>query len=99
MPLVLKKYNSENNSHINPYSDISYYYVNISPGNGARMSTATEPSGSANVIYNSFHNYKFVESDTYNIAKMGRRWFGHRFYVENVRAFSFDFPNLITSSP
>ena len=30
---------------------------------------------------------------------MGRRWFGHRFYVENVRAFSFDFPNLITSSP
>ena len=63
------------------------------------MSTATEPTGSANVIYNSFHNYKFVESDTYNIAKMGRRWFGHRFYVENVRAFSFDFPNLITSSP
>lgn len=47
-----KKYNSENNSHINPYSDISYYYVNISLGNGARMSTATEPTGSANVIYN-----------------------------------------------
>jgi hypothetical protein len=94
-----KKYNSDNNSHINPYSDKSYYYVNISLGNGARMSTATEPTGNANVIYNSFHNYKFVESDTYNIAKMGRRWFGHRFYVENVRAFSFDFPNLITTSP
>ena len=94
-----KKYNSDNNSHINPYSDKSYYYVNISLGNGARMSTATEPTGNANVIYNSFHNYKFVESDTYNIAKMGRRWFGHRFYVENVKAFSFDFPNLITTSP
>lgn len=94
-----KKYNSDNNSHINPYSDKSYYYVNISLGNGARMSTATEPAGNANVIYNSFHNYKFVESDTYNIAKMGRRWFGHRFYVENVRAFRFDFPNLITTSP
>ena len=94
-----KKYNSDNNSHINPYSDKSYYYVNISLGNGARMSTASEPTGEADVTYNSFHNYKFVESDTYNIAKMGRRWFGHRFYVENVRAFSFDFPNLITSSP
>ena len=94
-----KKYNSDNNSHINPYSDKSYYYVNISLGNGARMSTATEPTGNADVIYNSFHNYKFVESDTYNIAKMGRRWFGHRFYVENVRAFRFDFPNLITTSP
>ncbi|AOR28845.1 peptidase, C25 family [Formosa sp. Hel1_33_131] len=94
-----KKYNSDNNSHVNPYSDKSYYYVNISLGNGARMSTAIEPTGEADVTYNSFHNYKFVESDTYNIAKMGRRWFGHRFYVENVRAFSFDFPNLITSSP
>jgi hypothetical protein len=94
-----KKYNSDNNSHINPYSDKSYYYVNISQGNGARMSPATEPTGTPNVTFNSFHNYKFVESDTYNIAKMGRRWFGHRFYVENVRSFSFDFPNLITNSP
>ena len=94
-----KKFNSDNNSHINPYSDKSYYYVNISPGNGARMSTAIEPPGNADIIYNTFHNYKFVESDTYNIAKMGRRWFGHRFYVENERAFSFEFPNLITSSP
>ncbi len=94
-----KKYNAEHNSHINPYSDKSYYYVNISLGNGARMSTAIEPTGDADVIYKSFHNYKFVEADTYNIAKMGRRWFGHRFYVENVRAFSFDFPNLITSNP
>ena len=94
-----KKYNSEHNSHINPYSDKSYYYVNISLGNGARMSTASEPTGNVDVTYKSFHNYKFVESDTYNIAKMGRRWFGHRFYVENVRVFNFDFPNLITSSP
>ncbi|MDB4180768.1 type IX secretion system sortase PorU [Flavobacteriaceae bacterium] len=93
------RFNLENNSHINPYSDESYYYVNISSGNGARMSAATEPSEDANVIFDSYHNYKFVESDTYNIAKMGRRWFGHRFYVENVRTFSFDFPNLITSSP
>ena len=94
-----KKFNSENNSHINPYSDQSYYYVNISTGNGARMSSASEPSGDANVTFDSFHNYKFIESDTYNIAKMGRRWFGHRFYVENVKMFSFDFPNLISSSP
>jgi hypothetical protein len=94
-----KKYNSEHNSHINPYTDKSYYYVNISLGNGARMSIASEPTGNVDVTYNSFHNYKFVESDTYNIAKMGRRWFGHRFYVENVRVFNFDFPNLITSSP
>ena len=94
-----KKFNPENNSHINPYSDQSYYYVNISSGNGARMSSAVEPLGAATLTFDSFHNYKFIESDTYNLVKMGRRWFGHRFDVENVRTFSFNFPNLISSSP
>ena len=30
---------------------------------------------------------------------MGRRWFGHRFYFENARTFSFEFPNLVTQNP
>jgi len=94
-----KKYNPENNSHINPYSDDSYYYVNISSGNGRRMTAAAEPLGNADVTFDTFHNYKFIESDTYNISNMGRRWLGHRFYVENVRQFSFNFPDLITSIP
>ena len=94
-----KKYNSDNNSHINPYSDDAFYYLNISSGNGSRMNLATEPNTAANVTFETFHDYKFVESDEYNIAKLGRRWFGHRFYVENTREFNFDFPNIITSSP
>ena len=63
------------------------------------MNLATEPNTAANVTFETFHDYKFVESDEYNIAKLGRRWFGHRFYVENTREFNFDFPNIITSSP
>lgn len=94
-----KRFNSENNSHINPYSDTAFYYLNTSPGNGSRMSLAAEPSQAATETFNSFHDYKFVEADDYNIAKIGRRWFGHRFYVENVRDFSFVFPNMITTSP
>ena len=47
----------------------------------------------------SFHDYAFVEKDEYNIGKMGRRWFGHRFFFENSRTFNFNMPNLITSSP
>ena len=94
-----KKYNAENNSHINPYSDDAFYYLNISSGNGLRMSLAVEPNEATDEVFDSFHDYLFVEDDQYNIAKLGRRWFGHRFYVENVRIFDFNFPNLITTSP
>ena len=63
------------------------------------MSPADEPSNSANASFTSFHDYAFVEKDEYNIGKMGRRWFGHRFFFENSRTFNFNMPNLITSSP
>ena len=94
-----KGYNADNNSHINPYSEDTFYYLNISPGNGSRMGLANEPNGTADFTFETFHDYKFVEADQYNIAKLGRRWFGHRFYIENIREFDFDFPNLVTTSP
>ncbi len=94
-----KYYNEENNSHINPYSDAAYYYVQISSGNGLRVNPANSPTGNADVTFSTFHDYKFIESDEYNIGQMGRRWFGHRFYFENARTFSFEFPNLVTQNP
>lgn len=92
-------YNIENNSHINPYSDEVYYYINISNGNGMRMEAAPNPLTEPDVTFTTFHDYKFVESDNFNVGQMGRRWFGHRFYFENARSFEFDFPNLVTTSP
>lgn len=94
-----KYYNPDNDSHINPYSNDAYYYIKLSNENGLRMSPADEPSNSANTSFTSFHDYAFVEKDEYNIGKMGRRWFGHRFFFENARTFNFNMPNLITSSP
>lgn len=94
-----KYYNEENNSHINPYSNSAYYYVQIGPENGLRMTAANPPVGNTDATFTTFHDYKFVETDDYNIGQMGRRWFGHRFYFENARSFSFEFPNLVTQSP
>ena len=94
-----KSFNQENNSHINPYSNKAYYYVQISNGNGLRMNSANSPTGNADATFSTFHDYKFVESDEYNIGQMGRRWFGHRFYFENARTFTFNFPNLVTQNP
>lgn len=94
-----KSFKSDNNSHINPYSDEVYYYVHLDNENGLRMNAAIEPSSAPTTSFNSFHDYKFVEQDDYNIGQMGRRWFGHRFYFENARTFNFSFPNLVNSSP
>ena len=94
-----KYFNVDNNSHINPYSDNAYYYIKLSNEDGLRMSPANEPSSSPSTIFTTFHDYTFVEKDQYNIGKMGRKWYGQRFFFENSRTFNFDLPNLITSSP
>ena len=90
---------SDVNTNLNPYTDKSYYYVNISPGNGKRIQEMAQPSQSADVTIDKFQDYQFHELDDYNIAKVGRRWFGDRFGVENEKTFTFDFPNLITTEP
>ena len=94
-----KGYNQESNTNINCYTDKSYYYVNISSGNGKRIQTMAQPTQAADVTFNTFQDYKFHEIDDYNIAKVGRRWFGNRFDVENEQTFTFSFPNLITTQP
>ena len=94
-----KYFNEENNSHINPYSDEVFYYINISNEDGLRMVSSIEPDENPSLSFTTFHDYKFIEKDDYNIGLIGRRWFGHRFYFENSRSFDFQFENLITSSP
>ena len=48
------------------------------------------------LVVDNYVDYKFHEIDEYNIAKMGRRWFGDRFDFENEKTFDFEFSNLIT---
>ena len=46
-----------------------------------------------------FQDYQFHEVDENNLAKIGRRWFGERFDIENEKSFSFTFPNMVTTEP
>ncbi|MEZ4792616.1 MAG: type IX secretion system sortase PorU [Gelidibacter sp.] len=91
------EYVPQNNTNLNPYTDKSYYYVNISPGNGKRIQPIVQPSESADITIDTFQDYQFHEVDEFNIAKIGRRWFGDRFGIENSHMFTFNFPNLVTS--
>ncbi len=94
-----KEYNVESNTNINCYTDKAYYYINVGSGTGKRIQSFTQPTGPVDMVINTFHDYKFHEVDKYNIAFLGRRWFGERFDVTNNRTFTFNFPDLITSEP
>ena len=89
-------FNKANNSHINPYSEQIYYYIKIGSSEGKRISELKLSDETPGLVVDNYVDYKFHEIDEYNIAKMGRRWFGDRFDFENEKTFDFEFSNLIT---
>ncbi|WP_372755401.1 type IX secretion system sortase PorU [Mariniflexile sp.] len=94
-----KGYNQESNTNINCYNDKTYYYINVGSGTGKRIQPLAQPSGAASLEISTYEDYKFYEVDDYNIALLGRRWFGNKFDVTTEKTFSFDFPDLVTSVP
>lgn len=92
-------FNEESNTHINLYSEVSYYYVTSGVGLGKRIQALQEPLLNPTVVIESYDSYKFHEMDTYNPTKLGRRWFGDLFDIENEKTFEFEFPNIDTSQP
>jgi len=92
-------YSQESDTNLNLYVDKTYYYVNISSGNGKRIQAMPIIDTAADFQINTFQDYQFYEVDEYNLAKLGRRWFGDDFDIENQRVYDFDFPNLVTNEP
>jgi hypothetical protein len=92
-----KGYNAESNTNINAYTDKSYYFVNISGGTGKRIQPMMQPDASPTISINSFQDYQYYEVDETNLVKLGRRWFGDRFDIENNKQYKFSFPNLINT--
>ena len=94
-----KGYNSDSRTHINCYTDKTYYYINVSSGNGKRIQPFVQPTGIVDIVINTFEDYQYHEVDEYNLLSLGRRWFGDRFDVENNKEFTFNFPDLVTTEP
>jgi len=84
----------ENGTFLNPYSDESFYYVTAGSSPGLRVAPMVEPTGTATVTINRFDDIQFHEEDEFSPAKVGRRFFGNRFDVENEQSFEFNFPNI-----
>ncbi|MBK5213093.1 MAG: type IX secretion system sortase PorU [Flavobacteriaceae bacterium] len=90
-------YVRENDSNLNPYSDDSYYYVTAGGVSGKRVTPMMEPSGNVDLAINEFDEYQFHEKDEFSPTKLGRKWFGDRFDIENEQSYSFEFPNIVAS--
>ena len=88
-----------NDSHINPYSDDTFYYINISNDMGKRVLPLVEPSSAVTTTITNFNEYQFHEIDNTNLVLLGRRWYGEEFDVESNQTFSFDFSRLDMSMP
>jgi len=94
-----KEFNAESNTNINCYTNKTYYFINVSSGLGKRIQPFMQPDGPIDLVIDTFEDYKFYEVDEYNIAFLGRRWFGDRFDIDNNKTYEFDFPDLLTSEP
>ena len=94
-----KEYNQESRTHINCYTDKTYYYINISSGNGKRIQQFNQPEGTIDMVIDTFQDYQYHEIDAYNLISLGRRWFGDKFDVDSSKEFEFNFPDLVTSEP
>ncbi|NUY80715.1 type IX secretion system sortase PorU [Flavobacterium sp. MAH-1] len=91
-------WNSDSQTHINQFSDRSYYYVTAKGDNGKRIQETPQPA-SPTVNFTDFEDYQYHEEDKVNVVRLGRRWFGEQFNIENEQEFEFKFPGVVTSTP
>ena len=93
----LDNWSADNYTHLNLYSDRSYYYINVEGEDGKRMEPTIQPSGSSTLTLTTYDDYQFHEVDLNNLGRLGRVWFGESFTLDQEQDFEFNFPNIVTS--
>lgn len=91
-------WSQENETHLNLYSDKSYYYLTIDGADGKRITPMNQPLGTSTLNLTTYDDYQFHEVDLTNIGRLGRVWFGENFSTKNEQTFDFNFPNIDLSS-
>ena len=91
-------WNNESQTTNNLYADKSYYYITTGSDNGKRMTSMLEPVGPTTETITAFDDYQYHEIDRVNIARLGRRWFGEEFQINNEQTFNFTIPNVVAGS-
>ena len=92
-------YNDESQTNNNLYDTKSYYYVTVQGDEGKRISNMVQPTANSTSTIITFDDYQYHELDLVNIVNLGRQWFGESFDINQEQEFSFNFPNIDTTSP
>lgn len=83
----------------NLYTDKNYYFLTTNKGTGKRVGVSPAASNPSKTITD-FDEHFFHESDEYNALRSGKEWLGDKMTgFSNTKSFSYNFPNLITTSP
>ena len=73
--------------------------MTYSSASGKRIQEAQQPSGTPNLSFTQFDDTIIYEKDLVNAGKVGRRWFGEQFNIDEFQTFDFSIPNLDISQP
>ena len=92
-------WNEESLTHVNQFADRSYYYVTSTGATGKRIQPYVEPGVAPTLLMSNYDGYQYHELDLVNAGKIGRRWFGESFDVEESQNFDFTLPNYVVASP
>ena len=95
----MDNWDAENQTHLNLYENKSYYYLTTDGSNGKRIQNTTQPIGAPTIVQNFYDNYQFHELDINKIGRVGRKWHGEIFDINNEQNFDFSIPNIVTSLP
>ena len=97
------KYNSLNARYehvVNQYSDTAYYFITANANTDTPKRIQLQASTSnPTVTASEFDDFAYYEKDYYNLIRSGSKWFGDIFDAKISYDYTFNFPNLVTSSP
>ncbi|MCE7067475.1 type IX secretion system sortase PorU [Dyadobacter sp. CY326] len=82
---------------INIYSDSSFYFLTFGQKNGLRVKEQPTIVSDKSKIINQFDDYWFHESETYNLLKSGREWWGE-YLANSPLTITANFPGIVPSS-
>jgi hypothetical protein len=102
--ITYNTYNQIFNHQNNPYSDTTYYFLNISDSKGLRIKNQTLINSTNNI--NTFDDFTFHELDQKNIVSLGgrdlggsgREWYGESFGTTTDISFDLKTDGIISNS-
>ncbi|MCF0049192.1 type IX secretion system sortase PorU [Dyadobacter sp. LJ53] len=82
---------------INIYTDSSYYFLTYGQRNGLRVKPLVTITSQKSRLINQFDDYWFHETETSNLLKSGREWWGE--YLSNSPlTFTVNIPGIVPAS-